>query len=152
MELSIVIFFFILLIPGLWLVLSIGREFRQREVLNEQRRIEQERVAHLVARRRAPSRSAPHRTHPTVEPFAQATAVSVAPPAPVNEAAAGGESSAQGSSRTNMRTPQPETAFEGFLSATPPPPSDQFGISRLDEAFEQFMNETQPHAAHRATR
>lgn len=151
MELSIILFFMILLVPGLWLVLSIGREFKQRQELNDQRRIEHERAAYISTRRRAPSRSVAPPEYPTVETFAQEATASVIAPVADNETAHQGSSGARGGSRHDRTTPHTGTAFEQFLSATPHAPSDQFLTSQVDEAFEQFLSEMQRREMPRAT-
>jgi hypothetical protein len=128
MELSVVIFFVALMIPGFWLIFTIGREYRRREGLHEQLRIEQERAAHISALRRAPSRSAARPSPPTVEP------------------AAPGSSSAQGDSWQDLTASHLLTVFENFQRATPHSPPEQFLIPQVDEAFEKFMGEMRHHA------
>jgi hypothetical protein len=123
MELSVLIFFLALLIPGFWLIFTIGREYRRREGFNQQWRIEQERAAYLAVLRRAPLRSAALPSPPMVEPSAP------------------GSSSAQGDSWQDLTASNLVIAFESFQSAIPQPPSEQFLIPQIDEAFEKFMGE-----------
>ncbi|MGB7921875.1 MAG: hypothetical protein WCF57_01390 [Pyrinomonadaceae bacterium] len=144
MEMSIFIFFLALLIPGIWLVLVIGREFKRREGFSDQQRIEQEHAAYLAARRRVPLRSAAHTAQTPASPVAASMA---------KEATAKSSSSAQeGGSRQDATPLGNGTAFENLLGATSQQPaSDQFKSSQLEEAFEKFLTET-GHEMSRAAR
>jgi hypothetical protein len=145
MEMSIIIFVTILLIPGIWLIVVIGREFKQREFLQEQRRIEHERIASRSAFLRPASRRfAARPIVSTVEPNAPARGSAVATPAQPDEAASQDSSyaDASNSSWQDLTASHVGTAFESFQDAIPTetPPDDTTTTSQVDEAFEKFLS------------
>jgi hypothetical protein len=115
MELSIVLFFFMLLIPGLLMILNVRREFKRQEWLDEQRRLEHERNAVRSAGRRPPRSSAP-------DDYARSSGEAGTAPAGQGLAV----SSHLGA------------ALEHYLRAKPLPVAE-VKQSHIDEAFEKFM-------------
>lgn len=142
MEMSIIIFVTILLIPGIWLVVVLGREFKQREWLQDQRRIEQERIASRSSMRRPLRPSAAHPTSSTAEPIAPERVNSA--PARPEEAASQDSSDAQASASSwqDLTASQVGTAFESFHDELPTqlPPDDTATAAQVNEAFEKFLS------------
>lgn len=140
MDLIAVLFVVALLIPGLFLVLIIGREFKRREWFTHEQRIEQELAARRAALRRISRRPAARPVGSTVEPLAYETGSAAAP---VKEAVDQEARSAQGDSWQDLTASHIGAAFESFLSAIPQPRSNIITTSQVDEAFEKFMVEMQ---------
>ena len=145
MDLIAILFVVALLIPGLYLILIIGREFKRREWFTHERRIEQE-LAELAARRaalrRISRRSAASPTGSTIAPLAYESG-SAAAPVRADEAVNQDSRSAQGDSWQDLTASHIGAAFESFLSAIPQPRSNVITTSQVDEAFEKFMVEMQ---------
>ena len=136
MELSGIIFFLALLIPGLWLILSIRQEINQRKWLDEQHRLEQERVAAMSARRRSSRRYAQPHAGSSVEGVSPAMASTE--PALAHQDASHDWSSAQEDSWQNLTDSHVGAAFESFLRLSPRS-AEGFTTSQIDEAFEKFL-------------
>jgi hypothetical protein len=159
MDLSIVLFVAALFIPGLCLILIIGREFRQRAWFEDQLRIEQQLMARRSALRRISRRPAARPTGLAGEPSEGARGSS----ALAGEAAYRDSGSAQGDAWQDLTashlgvafesfqsviseshsyaitTSQVDEAFENFLGAIPQPGPNVITTSQLDEAFEKFL-------------
>ena len=137
MESVTLLFFIILLIPGLWLVFTFRRDIKQRRwEEEEQARIEQERAIHVSAQRRFSRRPAPGDARLPVE---------TAPPAPANNGAAPEEqaastdwSSVRLESWQDLTSSNMGAAFEIFLHETEQL-SEDIMTSQIDEAFEKFQ-------------
>jgi hypothetical protein len=138
MELSVILFFILLMIPGCWLILSIRQEINERKWLNEQQRIEQERMAAMSVRHRSARRSAwGHAGAPGVG-VSPAT-VSTEPPL-AHQDASKGWSGAQADSWQDLTDSHVGAAFESFLRLSPRS-SEGFTTSQIDEAFEKFLGD-----------
>lgn len=167
MDWSVVLFVIALLIPGLCLILIIGREFKQRAWFEDQLRIEQELAARRSALRRISRRSPARQTGLAGEASARARgSAAAAAPALAGEAAYQASGSTQGDAWQDLTashlgvvfesflnvisesrsyaitTSQVNEAFESFLSAAPQPRPNVITTSQLDEAFEKFLGET----------
>ena len=132
MDWIAVLFVVALFIPGLCLILIIGREFRQRAWFEDQLRIEQELMARRSALRRISRRSAARPTGLAGEPSARASAV---------EAALAGEAAYRDSAARMETRARPDSvalgvAFESFLSVISESRSHAITTSQVDEAFE----------------
>jgi hypothetical protein len=145
MELGVILFFLILMIPGCWLILGFRRIVRQREWLDEQQRIEQQRIeqqrinAMSVRRRSSGASSAQGHSGAPVEDAAPAVASTE--PALAHEAASGDWSDAQAEdSWQDLNSSHIGTAFESFQHRTTHS-SERFTPSQVDDAFEKFRTD-----------
>ena len=146
MELTILIFFILLMLPGLWLVLNFRREIKEREWNAERRRIEHERIATMAAmqqRRSARPLVAAQTRSAVATP--QPAATGNAPASTSDDVASFDASPAPADMWREMDTSHLDMAFENFLNATSHP-CDTLTTSQISEAFEKFSNKSPRHA------
>lgn len=124
MEPSVVIFFILLLIPGFWLILSVGSLIKRREMLDEQYRIEQEHTKSLTQRRHISRRPVQHHEE------AHEEEIVVASPALTTA----GEAS-EAHSPDIFTTSQVNEAFEKFLLNVPAAASSSARAARSSSNY-----------------
>ena len=139
MEMTVILFFIVLLLPGLWLILTVHSMIKGRERLEEECRIERERINSRSLRRRISRRSVHERVGAPAEDLASKFA-STEQALQAHEDASVQSSKAQAADPWyDFSASQLGVAFESFLLSESPS-TDLFTTSQINEAFDKFLS------------
>ncbi|HEX8652737.1 MAG TPA: hypothetical protein VF708_18115 [Pyrinomonadaceae bacterium] len=139
MEMAVILFFIVLLIPGLWLILTVQGMIKGRERLEEEWRIERERINWRPLRRRISRRPVQEHNGSPAEELASKFA-SAEQALQAREAASVQSSKAQAADPWHdFNASQLSMAFESFLLSESPS-TDLLTTSQINEAFDKFLS------------
>ena len=139
MEMAVILFFIVLLIPGLLLILTVQSMIKGRERLEEECRLERERINSRALRRRVSRRSVHEHDSAPAEELASKFA-STEQALQAHEDASVQSSKAQAADPwQDLNASQLSMAFESFLLSESPA-TDPFATSQINEAFEKFLS------------